>query len=104
MAVDGKQVPVRRIEPAGTLIRTARVSWLTHPPHGRAQIGLGSHAGTPLLLSFPSDPSEPEVTDPGELMAAAHGAAFAVSLASILDAGGTPARELVTSTAYEHGD
>jgi hypothetical protein len=37
-------------------------------------------------------------------MAAAHGAAFAASLASILDAGGKPARELVTSTAYEHGD
>jgi organic hydroperoxide reductase OsmC/OhrA len=37
-------------------------------------------------------------------MAAAHGAAFAVSLASLLDAGGTPARELVTSTAYGHGE
>jgi hypothetical protein len=37
-------------------------------------------------------------------MAAAHGAAFAASLASILDTVGKPARELVTSTAYEHGD
>jgi organic hydroperoxide reductase OsmC/OhrA len=104
MAVDGKGAPVRRVQPEGTLIRTALVSWLTHPPQGHAQIVLGSRAGTPLYLSFPSEPPEPEVTDPGELMAAAHGAAFAASLASILDAVGTPARELVTSTAYEHGD
>ena len=104
MAVDRKGATVRRAGPEGTLIRTALVSWLTHPPHGHAHVGLGSHAVTPLPLSFPSEPPEPEVTDPGELMAAAHGAAFAVSLASILEAGGKPARELVTSTAYKHGD
>jgi organic hydroperoxide reductase OsmC/OhrA len=104
MAVNRKAAPVTRPEPEGTPIRTALVSWLTHPPHGHAHVGLGSHAGTPLPLSFPSEPPEPEVTDPGELMAAAHGAAVALSLATVLDADGKPARELVTSTAYEHGD
>jgi organic hydroperoxide reductase OsmC/OhrA len=104
MAVDRKSAPARRVQPEGTLIRTALVSWLTHPPHGHARIVLGSHARTPLPLSFPSEPPEPEVTDPGELMAAAHGAAFATSLATILDADAKPARELVISTAYEHSD
>jgi organic hydroperoxide reductase OsmC/OhrA len=85
-----------------TLTRTARLSWLTNPPHGDAQLSLGSRAFT-ARVSFPSGLAEPESTDASELMAAAHAAAFASSLACILESDCKPAQELVVSTTYEHG-
>jgi organic hydroperoxide reductase OsmC/OhrA len=41
------------------------------------------------------------VSDPGELLVAAHASALALILAEMLDAGQTPARELVVSASYE---
>ncbi len=80
--------------------RTARVSWLTHPPGGHASVTVGSRAFTAIPLSFAPDSSETGVTTPGELLVAAHGGAFAVVLARMLDDAGIPARELVVSTTY----
>ena len=81
-------------------IRTSRVSWLTHPPGGHAAVTVGSRAFTALPLSFTTGELEPGVTTPGELLVAAHGGAFAVILARMLERDGIPARELVISTTY----
>jgi organic hydroperoxide reductase OsmC/OhrA len=80
--------------------RTSRVSWLTHPPGGHASVTVGSRAFTALPLSFVPDTLEPGVTTPSELLVAAHGGAYAVILARMLERDGIPARELVVSTAY----
>jgi organic hydroperoxide reductase OsmC/OhrA len=102
MALERTAARVRAADTAGTLIRTARLSWLSKPPHGHAQVSLGSRAFT-AAIRFPSRLTEPESTDASELMAAAHAAAFASSLACILESDGKPAQELVVSTTYEHG-
>src|SRR5579862_3870078 len=80
--------------------RTSRVSWLTHPPGGHASVTVGSRAFTAIPLSFTPGEQEPGVTTPGELLVAAHGGAFAVMLAKMLEQDGIPARELVVSTSY----
>lgn len=82
------------------MVRTSRVSWLTHPPGGHAAVTVGSRAFTALPLSFNADELEPGVTTPGELLVAAHGGAFAVVLARMLERDGIAARELVVSTTY----
>jgi osmotically inducible protein OsmC len=81
------------------IIRTARVSWLTHPPAGHAQVSVGSRAFTALRLSFVAAEAEPEVTTPGELLAASFSGAMTLILARLLDRAGTPARELTATTA-----
>ena len=88
-------------EPAAdSAVRTSRVSWLTHPPGGHAAVTVGSRAFTALPLSFTTGELEPGVTTPGELLVAAHGGAFAVILARMLERDGIAARELVVSTTY----
>ena len=81
-------------------VRTSRVSWLTHPPGGHAAVTVGSRAFTALPLSFTTGELEQGVTTPGELLVAAHGGAFAVILARMLERDGIPARELVITTTY----
>ena len=82
------------------VLRTSRVSWLTHPPGGHAAVTVGSRAFTALPLSFTVGELEPGVTTPGELLVAAHGGALAVILARMLEQEGIAARELVVSTSY----
>ena len=82
------------------VVRTSRVSWLTHPPGGHAAVTVGSRAFTALPLSFSPGELEPGVTTPGELLVAAHGGALAVILARMLERDGIAARELVISTTY----
>ena len=81
-------------------VRTSRVSWLTHPPGGHASVTVGSRAFTALPLSFTAGELESGVTTPGELLVAAHGGAFAVILARLLERDAIAARELVVSTSY----
>jgi organic hydroperoxide reductase OsmC/OhrA len=82
------------------VVRTARISWLTHPPGGHAGVSVGSRAFMALPLSFTGGDAEMQVTSPGELLAAAHGSAVAVLLARILTRDGTPAHELVVAATY----
>jgi len=87
------------------ILRTARVSWLTRPPHGHAQVSVGSRAFTALPLSFAAEEAEPQVTTPGELLAAAVSGALTLMLGWILERAGTPARELtVTAGVTFAGD
>jgi organic hydroperoxide reductase OsmC/OhrA len=86
-------------EAAPAVVRTARISWLTDPPQGHATVSVGSRAIAAVSMSAGA-PGERRVTNPGELMAAAHGSAVAVLLARILVRDGTPAHELVVSTTY----
>ncbi|HKG65333.1 MAG TPA: hypothetical protein VKB28_14775 [Solirubrobacteraceae bacterium] len=81
------------------ILRTARVSWLTRPPHGHAQVSVGSRAFTALPLSFAAEEAEPQVTTPGELLAAAVSGALTLMLGWILERAGTPARELTVRPA-----
>jgi organic hydroperoxide reductase OsmC/OhrA len=85
-----------------TIVRTARVSWLTEPPRGHARVSVGFRAFTALRLSESAAGEEPGVTDPSELFAAAHASAFAVILARTLDSNQTPAHELVIAAACEY--
>jgi organic hydroperoxide reductase OsmC/OhrA len=84
-----------------TLVRTARVSWLTNPPRGHGDISVGSRAFMALSFSEPTA-QEPRVTDPSELFAAAHASAVAVTLARILDRNQTRARELIVTATCEY--
>jgi len=67
-------------------------------------VRVDSRAFTALPISAPGDaaPHPREVT-PGELVAAAHGAMFLGALAELLEADGTPARELVVDADCEIG-
>lgn len=85
---------------APAAVRTARISWLTDPPHGHATVSVGSRAIAAVPMSGDEAPGEGRVTDPGELMAAAHGSAVAAILAEILVRDGTPAHELVVAATY----
>jgi organic hydroperoxide reductase OsmC/OhrA len=87
-------------ESAPAAVHTARISWLTDPPHGHATVSVGSRAIAAVPMSGEAAASEGRVTNPGELMAAAQGSAVAVMLAQILVRDGTPAHELVVATTY----
>jgi organic hydroperoxide reductase OsmC/OhrA len=82
------------------VVRSARISWLTDPPQGHATVSVGSRAIAAVPMSGRGAPGEGRVTNPGELMAAAHGSAVAVLLAQILVREGTPAHELVVAPTY----
>jgi organic hydroperoxide reductase OsmC/OhrA len=79
----------------------SRIAWLTGPPSGRASVGVGSRAFSALPLSMGTDQPAPGEATPGELLAAAHGSAFAVILARMLEDSGAAARELVIETTYD---
>jgi organic hydroperoxide reductase OsmC/OhrA len=82
------------------IVRTARVSWLTHPPRGHAHVAVGGRAFTQLPLSYRGEEAEAETTTPGELLTAAHCSALALILSRILERDQTPARELTVAGAY----
>jgi organic hydroperoxide reductase OsmC/OhrA len=94
--VPGRPAP----ESAPPVVRTARISWLTDPPHGHATVSVGSRAIAAVSMSAPGATSERRVTNPGELMAVAHGSAVAVLLAQVLLREGIPAHELVVTSTY----
>jgi organic hydroperoxide reductase OsmC/OhrA len=101
----GGEPPSVRAAARQTVIRTARVSWLTNPPYGHGGISVGSHAFTALPFCQPTAQGEQRVTDPSELFAAAHASALALTLAKVLDRNQTRARELtVTATCECAGD
>jgi len=82
------------------IVRTARVSWLTHPPRGHAHVAVGGRAFTHLPLSYRGEDVEAETTTPGELLTAAHCSALALILSRVLERDRTPARELTVAGAY----
>ena len=81
--------------------RTARVSWIGHPPAGHGIVGVGARAFTQVPLGYSEgDTSELGVTNAGELLAAAHASAVTTILSRLLERDGTPASELVTTVGY----
>lgn len=85
---------------AGQIARSARVTWLAHPPHGHGRVAVGARAFTQLPISFSGEQTEEQVTTPGELLAASHASAVTMILALKLEADGTPARELIVACHY----
>lgn len=84
--------------------RRATITWLDRPPEGRGRVRVDSRAFTALPISAPAEePPNPREVTPGELLAAAHGAILLGALAELLEAEGTPARELVVHTDCEIG-
>jgi organic hydroperoxide reductase OsmC/OhrA len=81
--------------------RNAHILWIDHGDGGRGSLRGDSKAFSSLKLSLRDevrDPDRPHTT-PGELLAAAQAASFAVTLASLLDRCDTPASELVVDAA-----
>jgi osmotically inducible protein OsmC len=77
--------------------RTARVGWDGNLARGAGSIDAESGAFARLPFSLPSRIGEPEgKTSPEELLAAAHGGCFTMSLAAELSAAGTPPERLDT--------
>jgi lipoyl-dependent peroxiredoxin len=76
-------------------LRHSSVRWLAHPPHGQAQMRVGSDAFISLPLSVPGGRPTSGETTPGELLAAAYCAFMATNLAQRLESDGVPARELM---------
>ena len=84
--------------------RRATITWLDRPPEGTGRVRVDSRAFTALPISAPGDEApHPRQATPGELLAAAHGAVFLGALAELLEADGTPARELVVNADCELG-
>jgi lipoyl-dependent peroxiredoxin len=83
----------------GEISRTATVSWFTGPPRGLGRISVGSKAFAPLPFSFTYEEAK-EATTPGELLAAAHSAGFAMTLARLLERDRLSVRELIVDGTY----
>jgi organic hydroperoxide reductase OsmC/OhrA len=84
--------------------RRATITWLDRPPEGRGRVRVDSRAFTALPISAPADePPRPREVTPGELLAAAQGAFLLAALAELLEADGTPARELVVDADCDIG-
>ena len=78
--------------------RTAEIVWEGNVARGAGTIGAGSGAFAGLAYSLPTRIGQPEgKTSPEELLAAAHGACLAMSLAGELVAAGTPPGRLDVS-------
>jgi organic hydroperoxide reductase OsmC/OhrA len=76
--------------------RHAHVLWIDHGDGGRGNLRGDGKAFSALPLSLRHDERDPgkSYTTPGELLAAAQAASFAVTLADLLARRDTPAREL----------
>lgn len=75
--------------------RSAEVVWEGNVARGGGRISAGTGAFSALPYSLPTRIGQPEGrTSPEELLAAAHGACLAMSLASELSQAGEPPREL----------
>ena len=73
------------------ITRTAAIVWEGNVARGSGAISAGSGAFGPLPFSLPSRIGQPEgKTSPEELLAAAHGGCFGMSLAGELAGAGTP--------------
>jgi len=81
------------------VVRRGRVSWLTHPPAGRARIEAGSLALHSLPVSLPEGDPIPHEATPGELLAITHAIFMASTLSEALALAGSPAREIVVEAA-----
>ena len=78
--------------------RTAEIVWEGNVASGAGTIGAGSGAFAGLAYSLPTRIGQQEgKTSPEELLAAAHGACLAMSLAGELVAAGTPPGRLDVS-------
>jgi len=78
--------------------RTAEIVWEGNVARGAGTISAGSGAFAGLAYSLPTRIGQPEgKTSPEELLAAAHGACLAMSLAGELVASGTPPGRLDVS-------
>jgi lipoyl-dependent peroxiredoxin len=82
-----------------SVVRSGTVSWLTHPPEGRARVEAQSFAFHALPVSFPEGDPVPGETTPGELLAISHAILLAGFLADELERAGAPANELVVDAA-----
>ena len=78
------------------IVREAGVSWEGNVARGTGAISAASSGAFVDLAVQPcvSDRAAPEKTSPEELLAAAHGACFTMSLASELTKAGTPPERL----------
>ena len=77
------------------ITRTASVMWEGNVARGSGAISAGSAAFGPLPYSLPSRVGAPEgKTSPEELLAAAHGGCYAMSLAGELAGAGTPPTQI----------
>ena len=83
----------------GEISRTATVSWLADPPRGLGRISVGSKAFASLPFSFTYEDAK-DATTPGELLAGAHSAAFAIFFARLLERDQLPPRELIVDGTY----
>src|SRR4051812_40795176 len=81
------------------VVRRGTVSWLTHPPGGRARIEAQSLAFHALPVSLPEGDPIPHEATPGELLAITHAMFLASFLSEALALGGTPADEIVVDAA-----
>ena len=81
------------------VVRRGRVSWLTHPPAGRARIEAGSLAFHSQPVSLPEGDPIPHEATPGELLAITHAIFMASTLSEALALAGSPAREIVVEAA-----
>jgi hypothetical protein len=81
------------------VVRHGRVSWLTHPPNGRARIEAQSAAFHALPVSLREGDPVPYEATPGELLAVTDGMLLAANLAEALTGAGTPANEIVVEAA-----
>jgi hypothetical protein len=77
------------------VVRRGTVSWLTHPPGGRARIEAQSLAFHALPVSLPEGDPIPHEATPGELLAITHAMFLASFLSEALALAGTPANEIV---------
>ena len=82
-------------DPAEHVVRRGRVSWLTHPPGGRARIGVESRAFSATPVSVPEGDPVPREAAPGELLAITHAMLMAWAVSEALVEAGSPPEELV---------
>jgi organic hydroperoxide reductase OsmC/OhrA len=95
MTVNGSGQPSS--SPSDQVVRRGRVSWLTHPPHGEARIGVESQAFSATPVALPEGDPVPKEATPGELLAVTHAMFMATALSEMLAEAGSPANELVVS-------
>ena len=80
--------------------RSARTAWNGGLQDGSGQVELSSSGVGTFDVSWPSRAEEANgKTSPEELIAAAHGACFAMALSNVLAEGGTPPERLEISAA-----
>jgi hypothetical protein len=77
------------------VVRRGTISWLTHPPAGRARIEAESYAFGALRVSLPEQDPIPHEPTPGEPLALTQAMFLASALSEALVSTASPANELV---------